>query len=275
MAVSSHMRGYSARQRATRRDTVRALGRAGFVARGIVYLLIGWIALLIALKHNALQADRTGALQLIAGEPFGLVLLWFLAVGFAGMALWRVSQALHPTGRDARKNGKRAASAVRAVFYAAACASTLTFILEHRVTGSSDQASQDFTARAMAHRGGVLLVALVGIALIAGGLALVWRGASRSFAKNLQLGSMSAAKRRWVLRFGTVGNCARGVVFAAAGAFMLDAAVTYDPARAKGIDSTLRTFAAATYGPVLLVLVAIGLAAFGLYSWGEARWRRL
>jgi len=275
MALSSHTRGYSARQRATRRDTVRALGRAGFVARGIVYLLIGWIALLIALKHNALQADRTGALQLIAGESFGKALLWFLAVGFAGMAAWRLSRALHPTRRDARKNTRRAASAARAVFYAVACGSTLTFILQHRVTGSSDQASQDFTARAMAHRGGVLLVALVGIALIVGGLALVRRGVTRSFAKDLQLGSMSAAKRRWVLRFGTVGNCARGLVFAAAGGFMLDAAVSYDPTRAKGIDATLRSLAAASYGPLLLVLMALGLAAFGVYSWGEARWRRL
>ncbi|HEU5333597.1 MAG TPA: DUF1206 domain-containing protein [Actinocrinis sp.] len=275
MAVGSHLHNSSARQRATRRDTVRTLGRAGFIARGIVYLLIGWIALLIALKHNALQADRSGALELIAGEPFGEVLLWFLAVGFAGMALWRLSLAVRPTRRDARKTSKRAASAARAVFYAAACASTLTFILQHRVTGSSDQTSQDFTARAMAHRGGAALVALVAVALIGGGLALVWRGLTRAFAKNLQLGSMSAAKRRWVLRLGTVGNCARGVVFAAAGGFMLDAAVSYDPARAKGIDATLRSFAAASYGPVLLVLTALGLAAFGVYSWGEARWRRL
>jgi len=98
---------------------------------------------------------------------------------------------------------------------------------------------------------------------------------TRSFAKNLQLGAMTAAKRRWVLRLGTIGNCARGVVFAAVGGFMLDAAVTFDPKQAKGVDSTIRAFAAASYGPVLLVLMALGLAAFGLYSWGEARWRRL
>jgi len=106
-------------------------------------------------------------------------------------------------------------------------------------------------------------------------LALVWRGVTRKFAKNLMLSAMSARKRRWVLALGTVGNCARGVVFAAAGGFMLDAAVTFDPAKAKGVDSTLRSFAAASYGPVLLVLMALGLAAFGVYSWGEARWRRL
>ena len=274
MAVSSHVRGYSTRRMA-RGGAVKALGRAGFAARGVVYLLIGWITLLIALKHQALQADRTGALELVADTSFGVVLLWFLVVGFAGMALWRLPQVLYPSQIGGRGLGTRLASLFRAVLYAAACASTLGFVLEHRVTGSSDQTSRDFTARAMAHKGGVLLVAAVGIALIVGGLALVWRGVTRKFAKNLKLSAMSARKRRWVLALGTVGNCARGVVFAAVGGFMLDAAVTFDPAKAKGVDSTLRSFAAASYGPVLLVLMALGLAAFGVYSWGEARWRRL
>jgi hypothetical protein len=274
MAVSSHMSGSSARRMA-RGNTVRALGRVGFVARGIIYLLIAWIALLIALQHNNRQADRTGALELLAGKSYGVVLLWFLVVGFAGMALWRLSQAVFPADADARKATSRAASAMRAVFYGAACASTFAFVAHGKASRSSDQQSQDFTTKAMAHGGGRVLVGLVGVALIIGGLALVYRGVTKSFAKKLALGGMTAAKRRWVLRLGMIGNSARGIVFAAAGWFMLDAALTFDPARAKGIDATLRTFAAASYGPVLLVLMALGLAAFGLYSWGEARWRRL
>jgi uncharacterized membrane protein len=273
MAVSSHMRGYSTRRMA-RGDAIRTLGRVGFVARGIVYLIIGWITLLIAFQRKSLEADRTGALELIASKPLGSVLLWFLVVGFGGMALWRLSQAAYPPPGK-RGAGSRAASLFRVVLYAIACVSTLSFVLTHHASGSTNQASQDFTARTMTHSGGQVLVALVGVALIIGGLALVWRGVKRSFAKNLKLSSMSAAKRRWVLRLGTIGNIARGVVFAAVGGFMLDAAVTFDPARAKGVDATLRSFAAASYGPVLLVLMAFGLAAFGLYSWGEARWRRL
>ena len=273
MAVSSHTRGYSTRRMA-RGDTVRTLGRVGFVARGIVYLIIGWITLLIAVQHKTLEADRTGALELIAGKPLGSVLLWFLVVGFGGMALWRLSQAAYPPPAK-RGAGSRAASLFRAVLYTVACLSTLSFVVTHHASGSTNQVSQDFTARTMTHPGGQALVALVGVALIIGGLALVWRGATRRFARNLKLGSMTAAQRRWVLRLGTIGNIARGVVFAAVGGFMLDAAVTFDPAQAKGVDATIRSFAAASYGPVLLVLMAIGLAAFGLYSWGEARWRRL
>lgn len=273
MAIGSHVRGHSARRMA-RGQTVRALGRAGFVARGVVYLLIGWITLLIAVQHKALAADRSGALELIAGQPLGSVLLWFLVAGFGGMALWRLSQAIYPLPGK-RGAGSRAASLLRAALYAVACVSTLSFTVTRRPSGSTNQTSRDFTAGAMAHPGGQVLVALVGSALIIGGLALAWRGVNRSFAKDLKPGTMSAAKRRWVLRLGMVGNIARGILIAAVGGFMLDAAVSFDPARAKGVDAALRSFAAASYGPVLLVLMAIGLAAFGLYSWGEARWRKL
>jgi Domain of Unknown Function (DUF1206) len=273
MATSSHSHWYAAR-RTARGETVRALGRAGFVARGIVYLLVGWITVLIAVQHNNLQADRTGALELVAGKPFGSVVLWFLVVGFAGMALWRLSMAAYPQAGKSGA-GSRIASLARAVLYAAACASTLSFLLTRRISGSTDQTSRDFTARAMKHAGGTALVALVGVALIIGGLAFIWRGVTRRFAKNLQRSKMSAKQWRWTLRLGAVGNCARGIVIAAAGGFMLDAALTFNPAQAKGADSTLRSFAAAPYGPVLLILMAIGLATFGAYSWCEARWRRI
>lgn len=274
MATSSHSHWYAAR-RTARGEPVRALGRAGFVARGIVYLLVGWITVLIAVQHNSLQADRTGALELVAGKSFGSVVLWFLVVGFAGMALWRLSMAAFPPQAGKSGAGSRIASLAKTVLYAVACASTLSFLLTHQISGSTDQTSRDFTARAMKHQGGTVLVALVGVALIIGGLAFIWRGVTRRFAKNLRRSQMSAKQWRWALALGAVGNCARGIVIAAAGGFMLDAAITFDPAQAKGADSTLRSFAAAPYGPALLVLMAIGLATFGAYSWCEARWRRL
>jgi hypothetical protein len=97
----------------------------------------------------------------------------------------------------------------------------------------------------------------------------------RKFVKDLQTGSMRPEERRWVPRLGMAGNIARGIVFGVAGGFLIDAAITFDPAQAKGVDATLRAFAAAPYGPVLLIFMAAGLAAFGVYSWCEARWRRL
>lgn len=263
------------RGRASSPAVLDALGRAGFVARGIVYALIGWITLLIAVDHDALQADRTGALEVIASKPFGDVLLWFLVVGFCGMALWRLSVAIRPRDARRRKTTSRLASLGKAVLYAAAAFTTARFAMTGRASGSTDQASTDFTVTAMRHTGGRLLVAVVGVGFVIGGLILIVRGVQRKFARDLRTASMKPEERRWVLWLGTAGNVARGIVIAVAGGFLVDAAVTFDPAQAKGIDSTLRSFAAAPYGPVLLILMAAGLAAFGVYSWCEARWRKL
>ncbi len=274
MSAHSHSRRYSVR-RTARGDAVRSLGRAGFVARGLVYLLIGWIAVLIAVQHDSRQADRTGALELVADKPFGVVVLWFLVVGFAGMALWRLSMAAFPPRGNGSGIGSRIASLFRVLLYAVLCVSTLSFVRTHRASGSTDQTSRDFTTQAMRHQGGTALVAIVGIALIIAGIAFIWSGVTRRFAKNLRRSAMSAAQWRLARWLGAVGNCARGIVIGAAGGFMLDAAISFDAAQAKGVDSTLRTFAAAPYGPVLLILMAIGLATFGAYSWCEARWRKL
>jgi hypothetical protein len=252
------------------------LGRVGFTARGIVYLLIGWITLMIALDHRTLEADRTGALELIASKPFGYGVLWFLIVGFAGMALWRAAMAVHADRRPVKNGvGARLVSAGKAVIYAAAAYTTARFTVTGHASGSTNQVSTDFTVDAMRHTGGRLLVGAVGVGVVIGGLMLIRSGIERSFAKNLRLGSLSPKARRSVLRLGTAGNVARGVVIGGAGVFLIDAAVTFDPARARGVDGTLRALAAAPAGPIVLVLMAIGLAAFGCYSLCEARWRRL
>jgi hypothetical protein len=264
-----------ARSQTSGTGVVDALGRAGFVARGVVYALIGWITLLIALDHQTLEADRTGAVELIASKPFGHVLLWFLVVGFAGMALWRLSVAIRPHDARRKKTSSRLSSLGKAVLYAAAAYTTARFAISGHSSGSTDQASTDFTADAMRHSGGRLLVGLVGVGFVIGGLALIKRGVQRTFVKDLQTGSMRPEERRWVPRLGMAGNIARGIVFGVAGGFLIDAAITFNPAQAKGVDSTIRSFAAAPFGPVLLILMAVGLAAFGVYSWCEARWRRL
>jgi hypothetical protein len=268
----AHGRGVGVLGRA---EFVETLGRAGFAARGVVYLLIAWIALMIVFEHRALEADRTGALELVAGKPFGFVVLWFLIVGFAGMALWRAATAVHAGAANRRNTGSRLASAGKAVLYAVAAYTTARFTVTGHANGSTNRVSTDFTADAMRHPGGRLLVGAVGIGLLIGGCVLVQRGLDRSFARNLRVGSMSARTRRRVVFLGTVGNVARGAILAGAGVFLIDAAVTFRASRARGVDGTLRAFASAPAGPVILVLLAIGLAAFGCYSFCEARWRRL
>ncbi|MBS2532645.1 DUF1206 domain-containing protein [Catenulispora sp. NF23] len=251
------------------------LGRAGFVARGVVYLVIGWIALMIALEHRAVEADRTGALELIAGKTMGFAVLWFLVVGFAGMTLWRATLALRPELPGKKGVGSRLASAGKAVLYAVAAYTTARFTVTGHASGSTNQQSTDFTTDLMRHSGGRWLVGAAGLGLVIGGVFMIKRGLERRFAKELRTGSPSGATRRRVLILGTVGNVARGVIAVGAGGFLVDAAIKFDPSKARGVDGTLRALATAPLGTVILIAMAFGLAAFGAYSFCEARWRRL
>jgi uncharacterized membrane protein YidH (DUF202 family) len=240
----------------------------------VVYFLIGLLALAIALHRSEPQADRTGALQAVAGHPFGTLILWLLTIGFAAMALWRFAQAYYGVHHRGHHGGEEALAAVRGVLYVVFFVGTLRYVLGRPPPNSTNQQTRDFTATAMAHSYGRALVVLVGVVIAVVGLAMIKIGASRSFLEDLQLSQASRRTRTGLKWLGTVGNIARGLVFAGIGVFMIDAAVTFDAAKAKGIDATLRTFAHTPVGPLLLVVVAIGLALFGVYSTAEARWHR-
>jgi hypothetical protein len=252
------------------------LARSGLVARGATYILVGYLALQIAFGHTRREADRSGALHTVAASRGGSVLLALLLIGFVGMALWRFSEAAYGgTGRKGRKAGHRLVALGKGVFYSAVAVSTLALIRGHGGPKSTNKQSKDWTARALHYSGGRLAVIAVGVVLVGVGLWWVKRGLARDFRKKLMLGRMSRAERRGVETVGVVGSVARGVVFAAAGVFLVTAAVRYDPQEAHGIDATLRSFAHTPVGPWLLVAVAVGLVAFGLYSFAEARWRRV
>jgi uncharacterized protein DUF1206 len=252
------------------------LARAGLAARGVMYVIIGWIALQIAFGHSSQQADRSGALRVVAKTPFGSFALWLLVIGFAGMALWRLSEALWGApGPDGHKAGKRLAALARTVFYGAIAYSVLKYALGLGAPASSNTQSQDLTATVMHHPGGKLLVAIIGIALAAAGAALAYKAWKKEFLRNLRLGSASPATRRVVVRLGQIGGVSRGTVFATAGIFLVVAAITAQPGQAKGIDSSLRALARTPLGPWLLVLVAAGLIVFGIYSFCESRWRNV
>lgn len=250
--------------------TINGLARAGFVARGAVYVVIGVLAVLVALGFGDHSLDRAGALAAIAAEPFGALLLWLLVIGFAGLALWRAVRA----ATSPEERGHRLLDAVRAVIYAVAAWSTYEFVTDGRTPSSSDGSARDVTVRLLSTAGGRVLLAVLALVVIAVGLVMIARAAGRRFAERLRTGWMTYRTREAVLRLGQIGHIARGVVITAAGAFALAAALNADPGQAKGLDATLRSFAQTPFGPLVLVLVALGLIAFGLYSFAEARWRR-
>ena len=258
----------------TAEQALNAAGRAGYVARGVVYVLIGVLALRIAFGRGSGPADRQGALHEVAAQPFGTVMLWLLVVGFACMAVWRFSQAALAKGPH-HKAGARLLDGVKALLYTAICWATAAYAAGSGGTSSGDAQSQDGTATAMTYSGGRILVGVAACVLIGVGAMLAVQAVRRRFLRQLDTGAMSPRTREVVTALGVAGGAARGAVYAAVGAFMLVAAVRFDPHQAKGMDATLRSFAHTPVGPLLLVAVAVGLVLFGGSSFASARWGRL
>ena len=273
-AAPRHPR-HTARTSATSpRTAMKALAALGYLARALTYFLIGLLALAIATGKPAPAADRTGALQFLAQQHFGRLLLWLLVIGFAAMALWRFAHVYFALRLHSRRHADELQSLARGVLYTVFFLGTLHFVQGTSAPASSDQNSRDFTAQAMSHPGGRALVFIVGAVIAAAGLYMAWKGLTKRFLKSLTTTAMSRRTLTTVTWLGTIGNLARGVLFAALGGSMIDAAVRYQPTEAKGTDSVLRGFAHTGFGPVLLIAVAIGLALFGVYSACEARWHR-
>jgi hypothetical protein len=250
------------------------MARAGLTARGVLYILLGWVAILVAFgRASGSEANQQGALQLLARQPFGLVLLLLLGIGFAGYALWRLSEAALGVAGEGRGAGPRLKSLVRGLVYA--FFAYLTFQIIAGTAGNQSRKQQDLTAKVMHHTGGQVLVGLVGAVIVIVGVALVLEGLRRKFLRHLRTSQMSPRTRRIVEWLGVIGTAARGVVFALAGVLVIDAAVTYKPAKAAGIDRALLTLRNQPFGQVLLILAALGLIIFGVYGLCEARWRKV
>ena len=257
-------------RRAANSRTVDALARAGLASRAIIYLLVGILALEIGVGHGHAQADRSGALHTVAGEPFGMVVLWLLAAGFAALTVWKVTETV-PRGRG---TGGRLLDVGRAALYAVICGSVVAFLVGAGAP-SSDQQSHALTADMMKVPGGRIAVGLIGAAVVITGIVFVVQALRRSFARGLKTELMARITRRVVLGLGMTGHVARGVVFGMVGVFLVRAAITFDPDKAKGLDDTLRSLRDAPAGSWLLIIVAAGVCVFAAYSLCEARWHRV
>jgi hypothetical protein len=264
-------------ERAARSPWARGLARWGLVSRGVMYALVGLLALKVALLGRGHTPDRHSALATIVDEPFGRVLLSAIAVGLAGYALWQFARAAlggNLEGGEDESIFKRIGYAARGVFYGALFFSTLMIVF-----GADEGGSQGKEDRATAYvldlPAGPYLVGGVGLAFVAAGLFNFYRGLTRKFREKLKLRKLSEAEDKAYTVVGVAGFVARGVVFSLIGAFLIRAAYQYDPKEAVGLDGALSELAQASYGPFLLGLTAAGLFAFGLYSFVEARYREV
>jgi hypothetical protein len=250
------------------------LSRAGFVARGAVYAIIGILAFKLAIGHGGKLTNQQGAFRTLAHQPFGKYLLSLLAVGLAGYSLWRLVRAALGRGPEGSDQGfDRLAALGSGVAYGALCVLAVEILIG---AGSSTSATpKQSAAGVLGWPAGTWIVGVVGALLI--GLALYqgYRGISKSFLKDSKVEEMPPQVKSWFGRIGTVGFLARMVVFGLIGVFLIKAAVDYNPNQAVGLDGALAKLEHNSYGPYLLGIVAVGLIAFALYSLSDARYRRI
>jgi hypothetical protein len=267
---------FEARRQGDRAAGSPALGwlaRAGLVARGAVYGIIGILALKLALGDGGKATNQQGALKTIADRPFGKTLLVLVAIGLAGYALWRLIRAAVGHGVEQRDSGSdRVAALASGIAYSILCVTAIK-ILTGASTGSGTP--KEATGGVLGWSGGTVIVAIAGVVLIGVAGYQAYKGLDKKFLDDAKTGEMSEKVRAGYTALGVFGHVARAVVFALIGYGLIKAAIDYDPHKAVGLDGALRKLANASYGPVLLGIVAAGLVGFAAYSMADARYRRV
>jgi hypothetical protein len=251
------------------------VARAGFVGYGIIHLLFAWIAFQVAFLGSRQESDQSGALQSLAGHGFGRVLLVLIAVGMAGLALWQAFEAVIGESGPRTKGAvaDRVVSGVRAVLYL-----WLAWIAVSVVRGGNSSMAENQQNRSSAlmdQAGGRWLVGLAGVVVLGVGIGIFVYGWKKKFLDRLNTHLMAPSVRTTTKRLGTAGYTAKGVAYAIAGVLVVVAAVNYDPSKARGLDVALKTLAGHPWGVWLLALIGLGIAAFGVYCFVQAKYRKV
>ncbi len=275
---NAHRAEYAARGAATS-PWMTGLARLGYAAKGIVYLIIGALALKLAIGHGGAATDQRGALQTIYEQPFGKFLLIVIGIGLAGFALWSLIQAIFDTegkGKKAKGIIARIGYAAVGIAYAALAFGAFQLALGTGSVGQhSSTSTQDWTARLLKLPFGQAIVVIVGLIVLGIAIYLFAKAWSAKFQNRLALSGVAARLRNWAVNSGRLGYAALGVVFTIIGIFLIVAALQHNPGEAKGLDTALQELLRQPFGPVLLGIVAIGLFCYGIFSLVEARYRRI
>lgn len=240
--------------------------RLGYATLGLIHLLIAWIALKVAwgIGGGSTSADTSGALETLSGSGTGVLLLWVCVVGFVLLAVWQLLEAAIGFGEVADR-AKAVAKGITYLFFA-----WTTFKVAQGAGSSAEQQTEDFTAQLMGSPGGRVLVGLVGLVVLGIAGYHVYKGWTKKFLEDLR-----EHPGDWAVHAGRIGYVAKGVALVIVGFFFLVAAWQADPDEAQGLDGALKTVKEMAFGPVLLTLVAVGIAAYGVYSFARARYARV
>ena len=264
-------------ERAVRRAStwVERLARLGYVAKGVVYAAIGFLALREVLGLGGKTADPSGVMHSVKAQPFGGAMLALLAVGLACYALWKVVQGVtDPDGKGSDVHGivRRVAYVVSGIIYG-----ILAYTAAQSIFGAEDTSEDAAAASAMAFQPplGPILVGFVGVTVVGVGIYQLYAAYEAKFRDDLRLGQMGESEERWVVYAGRFGTAARAVAIGVAGAFLILAAYHSDPSETRGLGAALETVQHQPLGPYMLGAVAFGLLVYGAFMFAVARYRRI
>ncbi|MFE1644180.1 DUF1206 domain-containing protein [Microbacterium sp. P01] len=262
----------NAAQAAQNSTALETLARAGYIVLGIVHVVIGLIAISSVASAGSTEADQGGAMARIQQTPWGVALLWVIAVGLFALTIWQIAEALLERDPDAKKKwAHRVKFLGTAVAYIAIAVTAIVYALGGR--SDSSQSSQTLSAQLLASAGGVFALSLVGLIVAGIGIAFIVRGCTRAFTKHLAL--PGGTTKKGIVAFGIVGYVAKGVAVAVTGVLFVVAAVTHDPQAAGGLDAALDSLAALPFGAAILWLVGAGLVLYGIFCFARARYARM
>jgi hypothetical protein len=262
-------------RRVGRSEPIRKGARVGIAAHGVLHLLIAWLALQVAIGGGGGPTNQGGALSTLAQNGLGRAFLWVLFVGFACVVLWRITTTLFGFGyvEDPRKKLlKRTTSAGQGVVYAGLAVLTAKTAVQG---GSQGRGGSEAAAGLLGLPGGQVIVAIVGVGIVVGAGVMAWNGWTKRFTEDQDLAGADRHARAADERTGQIGFIAKAVALAVLGVLVVVAAVRFDPNEANGLDSALRTLAGQPFGVVLLAVVALGIAAYGVFCFFDARYHRV
>jgi hypothetical protein len=255
--------------------TFEASARTSFVARALVYALLAFLVIELARGHSGTPANQKGALQTVAHQPFGTVLLALVATGLAAYAIWALFRAVlghGPEGTDS--DFDRVSRAASAIVYIALCGLAIE-LLASGGSGGSNGSPKRTTAGVLGWPAGPVLVGIAGAVLIGVALYQAYQGVTRKYLDDSKTEEMGPRMETWISVVGTIGYLARAAIFLLIGGLVIKAAADYNPNDAVGLDGALGRLEHEPYGPYLLGAVAAGFLAFAVFSLSEARYRRI
>lgn len=257
---------------------IEKIARFGYIAKGIVYVLVGFLAVLAAFTTGGEKTGTKGALYEILAQPFGQFLLILIGFGLASYGLWRAIQGIKDTekkGKDIKGILSRIASFCAGLVYGGLAITAIEIVFDINSSDPDDSAKEHWTRVALQQPFGQWLVAAIGSLVIGFGFYKIYKAYKAKFRKDLFLGRLDRKKRNWLVKISRFGIAAKGLIFVIIGFFFIVAARHNSAEKVRGLDGALHALAGQTYGKFLLAIVAFGLVSYGIYMFVQARYRRI